>query len=292
MSGLKRVANRRNDALAQTHWAKVELLLAEHYRRAGYDVEHCGTGATGAKFDGGVDLRLRRTNELIVVQCKHWNAMKVAHNDVHQLLGIMVNESATGAILVTSGEFTKAAIEAATRQGHVQLIDGDDLREMLGPLPEPQAPSQWSALMASELGQSAASVGRYAGWRLLDAAEDRIRGGRGRRGGAVGVALKVALIKAAAGLVFMLFILLVGAMLVPRVINSLQPTPRPAQMPASPSQQAGREQDSLRAGSVITETKLPAERPAYLEQTPEQIRESQRKADEAIKVLEATTPEM
>ena len=51
--------------------------------------------------------------------------------------GIMVNERATGAAVVTSGEFTRAAIEAATRHGHVQLIDGDDLRVLLGPLPEP-----------------------------------------------------------------------------------------------------------------------------------------------------------
>ena len=99
--GLKRVANRRNDALAQTHWAEVERLLVAYYRHAGYSVEHCGTAGNGRRFDGGVDLKLRRDNEYIVVQCKHWNAMKVTHNAVHQLLGIMINEGATGAIVVT-----------------------------------------------------------------------------------------------------------------------------------------------------------------------------------------------
>src|SRR3546814_5441013 len=106
-----------------------------------YDVEHTGTGASGTKFDGGIDLKLRRGAEYVLVEAKHWNAFQVPHNVVHQLLGVMVNQGATGAIVVTSGEFTKAAIEAATRHGHVQLIDGAELRQMLGPIPEPDRKS-------------------------------------------------------------------------------------------------------------------------------------------------------
>jgi hypothetical protein len=118
-------------------WAELEGLLATWYRGQGYEVEHSGTGASGSKYDGGIDLKLRRPGEYVLVQVKHWNAYKVPHNDVHQLLGLMVNEGATGAIVVTSGEFTQAAIEAANRQGHVRLIDGNELRAMLGPLPDP-----------------------------------------------------------------------------------------------------------------------------------------------------------
>src|SRR6478672_7836591 len=73
MYGLKLVKHRRDDALARTDWADVERLLAAYYRRAGYDVEHCGTGGSRQQFDGGVDLRLRRGEEVILVQCKHWN---------------------------------------------------------------------------------------------------------------------------------------------------------------------------------------------------------------------------
>jgi len=57
----------------------------------------------GSRYDGGIDLKLRRGDEYVVVQCKHWNAKQVPHNDVHQLLGVMLSESATGAIFVTSG---------------------------------------------------------------------------------------------------------------------------------------------------------------------------------------------
>src|SRR5688572_9580764 len=113
MRRLKPVSHRRSDALSRVAWDQLETLLANYYRSQGYQVDHVGTGATGAQFDGGIDLKLRRDDECIVVQCKHWNAMKVTHNAVHELLGIMVNQSATGAILVTSGEFTDAAIEAA-----------------------------------------------------------------------------------------------------------------------------------------------------------------------------------
>ncbi len=136
MHGLKNVSHRHDDALSRIGWAELERLLATYYREVGWWVEHAGTGGTGARFEGGVDLRIRREAQIVLVQCKHWNAKQVTHDAVHELLGVMVNEGATGAILVSSGEFTRAAIEAAQRHGHVKLIDGETLRGMLGPLPE------------------------------------------------------------------------------------------------------------------------------------------------------------
>lgn len=77
--GLKTVRNRHNDALSRVAWDRMETLLAEYYRQQGYDVDHVGTGATGRKFDGGIDLKLRKGDQYILVQCKHWNVYKVAH---------------------------------------------------------------------------------------------------------------------------------------------------------------------------------------------------------------------
>lgn len=134
MAGLKRVSNRRDDALAQLSWQQFEAMLAGYYRQQGYEVEHCGTAGAGGRFDGGVDLKLRRADEYVLVQCKHWNAYKLPHNTVHELIGLMFNEHATGAILVNSGEYTRAAREAAGKQSRLKLIDGGDLREMLNPL--------------------------------------------------------------------------------------------------------------------------------------------------------------
>lgn len=133
MTGLKNVRYRRDDALTRVSWDRLEAMLANHYRGQGWQVVHVGTGAGRMRFDGCIDLKLRKGDEYVLVQSKHWNAKQVTHNAVHELLGIKVNENATGAIVVTSGEFTRAAQQAATRQNHVQLIDGDDLRRMLGP---------------------------------------------------------------------------------------------------------------------------------------------------------------
>ncbi|HEX7804189.1 MAG TPA: restriction endonuclease [Pseudoxanthomonas sp.] len=133
MKGLKNVHNRRDDALTRVTWSQLETMLADYYRGQGWSVDHVGTGSGRNRFDGGIDLKLRRDGELVLVQAKHWNAKQVPHNVVHETLGIKVNENATGAIVITSGEFTQAAREAATRQGHVQLIDGDALRAVLGP---------------------------------------------------------------------------------------------------------------------------------------------------------------
>lgn len=129
--GKQPVSFRHHDALSKISWEAFERLIADHYRDEGFDVDHCGTGGSQSRYDGGIDLKLRKGDEYILVQCKHTNAFKITHNDVHQLLGIMVNQGATGAIVVTSGEFTRAALEAGTKQGHVRLIDGVELRELL-----------------------------------------------------------------------------------------------------------------------------------------------------------------
>lgn len=133
--------NRRywDDALAHIDPTRFEALLAVYYRGAGYQVEHVGAAATGRRYDGGIDLKLRRDGRCRLVQCKRWNAFQVPHNDVHELLGIVLTEAADDAILVTSGEFTGAAIEAARKSGRIELIDGIAVRAMLDLPPPPAA---------------------------------------------------------------------------------------------------------------------------------------------------------
>lgn len=133
---LKQVKQRRTDALSRVGWEEFEVLVADHYRALGFDAEHVGTAGTGRRFDGGIDLKLRRGDEFLIVQCKHWNARQVPHNPVHQLLGLLTTtRGATGAILITSGEFTPHALRSAAQNPAIQLIDGDAIRRLLGPLP-------------------------------------------------------------------------------------------------------------------------------------------------------------
>lgn len=293
---LKRVSRRRDDALARTDWAEVERLLAMHYSQAGFEVDHCGTGSGASRYDGGLDLKLRRNGEYIVVQCKHWNAMKVPHNDVHQLIGLMVNEGATGAILVTSGEFTRAAIEAATKHGHVQLVDGDDLRGMLGTLPEPKdaSASRFSEMLSSNIGRHASTAAKYAGERLLDAAEDRIRGTTHARvrSGAVGITAKVLLFKT----VLALLVPILAVLLFMSFVNHLlQSVTRPAATPnvSAPSTRVpAAPTPSVQVPMTRAQEPPPDSRTAWHEPSAAEIREQQRKAAEAMKIIEATTPEL
>ncbi|MGY3232531.1 restriction system protein [Luteibacter sp. HA06] len=148
---MKSVRHRQDDALSRLTWGAFEHLVAVHFRRQGYRVEHTGSGEGSSVTDGGIDLKLYRDQELIVVQCKHWNSFQVPHNDVHQLIGVMHTAGATAAISITSGEFTTAACEAAAKFRHIKLIDGKTIRAMLGPVAEPivEAPTlpefpQWS----------------------------------------------------------------------------------------------------------------------------------------------------
>lgn len=274
MKGLKPVAHRHTDALTRVGWDQLETLLAAYYRSEGFEVEHVGTGATGTRFDGGIDLELRRGEQFIVVQCKHWNALKVPHNAVHELLGLMVNHGATGAILANSGEFTKAAIEAATKLGHVQLIDGNELRMMLGPIREP-AP-ELDVRMAGAEG-AGASMARRVGERLLSAAEDHIRygsNGRGRRHAARSLAAVFAF-KLLAGLLFLGFMLVMYQVFVHTIRSTLAPT-APHTTAVSASVQAAPD---------------PAP-PAQPYASAAQAREQQQRAEEAMKVIAESTPDL
>jgi len=128
---LKPNRTRWNDALSRVDATRFEALIADHYRAEGWSVDHVGAGATGRKYDGGIDLKLRRGDAYVIVQCKRWTAKQVPHNDVHQLIGVMLTEHATGAVLVTCGEFTHAALVAASRQPSVQLVDGERVRRWI-----------------------------------------------------------------------------------------------------------------------------------------------------------------
>ncbi|HEY9131101.1 MAG TPA: restriction endonuclease [Dyella sp.] len=132
--GPKPVSKRYDDALSRVDPNAFEQLVAGYYRQQGYDVTIV---AQPGSFDGGIDLKMRRDGEVTIVQCKRWNAFQVSTREVQQLLGAMMTERATRAILVTSGEFTRAALRSGDEVAQLQLIDGATIRAMLGPVAEP-----------------------------------------------------------------------------------------------------------------------------------------------------------
>ncbi|PTR34512.1 restriction endonuclease [Luteibacter sp. OK325] len=118
-------------ALARLTWQDFEHLLAEHYRAQGYRVEHHAPATSLKTLAAGVDLRLTRGTESVILQCKHWDALEVEVQEVNELLSVMLNEAATKGILVTRGRFSTEAIGIQRRQPRLQLMDGDVLSALL-----------------------------------------------------------------------------------------------------------------------------------------------------------------
>ena len=115
------------ESIRKMSWREFERLVSEAYRRRGFVVEVVG----GASGDGGVDIRLTRRGEKVLVQCKQWKAWKVGVQIVRQLLGVVVSEKATKGIVVTSGRFTKEAVAFARSNPQIELVDGEELVELI-----------------------------------------------------------------------------------------------------------------------------------------------------------------
>jgi len=101
------------------------MLVGEAFRVQGY-----GVVETGGSADGGVDVVLRKDSEKYFVQCKQWRAQTVGVPIVRELYGAMAAHGATGGFVVTSGRFTKPAIEFAQGR-NLTLIDGPQLHAMI-----------------------------------------------------------------------------------------------------------------------------------------------------------------
>lgn len=114
------------ESIRQLSWQEFESVLAEAYRRQGYDVQTRG----GPKPDGGVDLEIRKQGQRLLVQAKHWKAMVVHLPQLRELWGAVADERADGAIFVTSGAFTADAVRWAANK-NFRLIDGSHLSELI-----------------------------------------------------------------------------------------------------------------------------------------------------------------
>lgn len=146
LSLVKDIRSSSSPDLGKFRWRQFEELLAGYFRTQGFEViSNFGSGP-----DGGVDLRLRRNNELFLVQCKHWRGRKVPVTTVRELYGVMASEGAAGGYVVTSGTFTADAETFASGR-NIELIDGQDLLSRL----KPEAPELWPMPGSSSGRQSA-----------------------------------------------------------------------------------------------------------------------------------------
>ena len=109
-------------SLRKTPWKQFEFLVAEAFRRQGYQVEY----SLGRGADSGVDLILQREGRKSLVQCKQWKVYSVGAPVIREMFGQMTAENAQEAIIVTSGKFTRDAQDFAAGKP-IRLIDGQQL---------------------------------------------------------------------------------------------------------------------------------------------------------------------
>ena len=154
-------AQKSIETVRQLHWRNFEELVAEAYRRQGYQVTEGGLGA-----DGGIDLELRKGDELVLVQCKQWKAQKVGVNVVREMFGVLTASNADKVIIICSGKFTQQAIDFASDKP-VTLIDGNGLLSIISEVqPEPKVETikhNVCPRCGSELVERKAKRGKNAG---------------------------------------------------------------------------------------------------------------------------------
>ena len=272
------------DALARLTWQDFEHLLAEHYRAQGYRVEHHAPVTSLKALSAGVDLRLTRGNESVILQCKHWDALEVEVAEVNELLSVMLNEAATKGILVTRGRFSSEAINIQRRQPRLQLMDGEVLRVLLK-LPD--------HLDTAVPGSAAAAPASRKGTKAT----------RRRGTSSQGSRLLPALLVLGIGVLLGLFAWKVMSRR-DAVADALPPaaasTPAPARAPIPDLPPAPPPSSNDTSGFISTQTSssLPPpptrellERQRVLEQS-ERDRASQRKSEDGLKVLEKNTREL
>jgi restriction system protein len=107
-------------------WSQFEGYLAEYFRRRGASVTYRG----GSSADGGVDLVVDDASGRRIVQAKHWKTRRVGVDRLRALWGVLEDERAQGAVVVTSGDFTPDALRFAEGK-RLELIGGDQLRRLV-----------------------------------------------------------------------------------------------------------------------------------------------------------------
>jgi len=115
------------------NWENFELLAAEIFRRQGFEVEV----SSGLGADGGKDVTLRRNGETRLVQCKNLRAgNKVGVEAMRAFYGLIVSESASGGIFITTGGYSRDAIEFTAGKA-IELVGRAELERLIASVSRP-----------------------------------------------------------------------------------------------------------------------------------------------------------
>jgi restriction system protein len=108
-------------------WREFEDLVAAFYQAKGFDTEPRG----GDTPDGGIDLIVRKGNQNWLVQCKHRKHELIDVRPLRELLGVVASQGAAGGIFVACGAFDERALAFAKGTDKLELIGGEQLRDLI-----------------------------------------------------------------------------------------------------------------------------------------------------------------
>lgn len=110
------------DLLCALEWKRFEDVCCSLFQHLGFTTRTTRQGA-----DGGVDVHIYKTSTDradAIVQCKAWNTYKVGIKPVRELLGVMASTGVPEGIFMTTGIFTREALEFG-RANRIDCMDGE-----------------------------------------------------------------------------------------------------------------------------------------------------------------------
>ena len=119
------------DAIRLLEWKRFERLCAEYYEMIGFKSKKTVTVP-----DGRIAMKLFKVepdHPLAIIQCHAWSN-PVGVSRVHELLKAMVHQKVRRCILITTGSYTKDALEFGKNKP-IQLIDGEFFIKKVTELP-------------------------------------------------------------------------------------------------------------------------------------------------------------
>jgi len=124
----KKLHDLREDikAIQDLSWPELKDKVAEAYGLAGYLIMENDPYTS----DASVDLVLRKSANLYLLQSRYWRNRKVGLREVKKLSALMHEKQASGIFLLTTGIFTKNARRFAIGRP-INLVDGIQLAELL-----------------------------------------------------------------------------------------------------------------------------------------------------------------
>ena len=111
------------DSLRQMSWGQFSAVIAEAFRRDGYQV--------GKPEAGIISYELHKNGYKTLVSCKRWKVDQTGIGPLRELAEAALAREARSCVYVATGEFTETA-RAFAREKGMQLLNGAELVTKVG----------------------------------------------------------------------------------------------------------------------------------------------------------------